>query len=155
MPFMNVPIPDLNAFGLLPAGNHDCTCAEVAAAYAGNDARQLLWNKFEAFIAWVEQQPKPITVLLDGSFTGDKPNPADIDVVVDLSDADAAFSEHWLRVFFTQRAWIKQEFSVDFWVYAPGFPNDLRSFFQYVRPDEALTRGMGVGETKGLLRVTI
>jgi hypothetical protein len=36
---------------------------------------------------------------------------------------------------------------------SPG--NDLRAFFQYLRPEEALTRGLRAGETKGILRIVL
>jgi len=148
-----MPIPDLTPFGVLPVGRHDCTLEEIEAAYTATDHRRALWGDLRGFLAWVDPQPKPTSIYFDGSFTSDKTTPSDIDVVFDLDGCDNATRNHWLIVFATQQPAIKRDYRVDFWVYFPGMPNDLRAFFAYVRPEEAIKRGMGPGDLKGLLRV--
>lgn len=148
-----MPIPNLTPFGVLPAGRHDCTLDEIGAVYTVTDHRQALWADLQGFLAWAAPQPKPASIYFDGSFTSDKTMPSDIDVVFDLDGCDNGTRNHWLIVFATQRLLIKRNYRVDFWVYIPGMPNDLRSFFEYVRPEEAILRGMGPGDLKGLLRV--
>lgn len=148
-----MPIPPLNVFGVLPRGCHDCTLQEISVAYASNAARDILWQGFLAFHAWVQGQPPPTEILVDGSFTSDKELPDDIDVVFDLSACPTVVRDHWITIFMTQAVWLKEQFRVDFWVYFPGAPNDLRAFFEYVRPEEAIRRGMPPGELKGLLRI--
>lgn len=44
---------------------------------------------------------------------------------------------------------------MDFWVYMPGAPRDLRAFFEYVKLEEAVIRGMAPEDLKGLLRVAL
>jgi hypothetical protein len=148
-----MPIPPLNIFGVLPTGRHDCTLQEIAVLYCSNPGRDILWQGFLAFLAWMQAQPPPKEILVDGSFTSDKESPDDIDVVFDLSGCSTDARNHWITIFMTQEAWLKAQFRVDFWVYFPGAPNDLRAFFEYVRPEEAIRRGMPPGELKGLLRI--
>ena len=149
-----MPIPALTPFGVLPVGRHECTFLEVEAAYTLNDHRSRLWADLQRFMRWTANQPQPASIYLDGSFTSDKVLPGDIDVVFDLDGCGQAVQSHWLFVFGTQRAVIKNDYRVDFWVYLPGAANDLRAFFEYVRPEEAIVRGMGPGDLKGLLRVS-
>ncbi len=148
-----MPIPDLTQFGVLPVGRHDCTLDEIEAAYTATAHRRALWADLRGFLTWVAPQPKPTSIYFDSSFTSDKTAPSDVDVVFDLEGCDNATRNHWLIVFATQQSAIKRDYRVDFWVYCPGMPNDLRAFFAYVRPEEALMRGMGPGDLKGLLRV--
>ncbi|WP_455173995.1 DUF6932 family protein [Azospirillum largimobile] len=148
-----MPIPPLTNFGVLPPGRHDCTLAEIEATYTGNAHRLALWADFRNFLAWVAPQPAPTYILIDGSFTGDKAAPKDVDVVFDLSDCNEMAKKHWFFVFMTEQDKIKADFRVDFWVYLPGANRDLRGFFEYVRPEEAIKRGMQPGDRKGLLRV--
>jgi len=89
-----MPIPPLNAFGVLPAGRHDCTLPEIAASYTGNPHRLALWQSFAAFLQWTANQPRPESVLIDGGFTSDKPAPKDIDIVFDLSGCPALAQGH-------------------------------------------------------------
>lgn len=91
---------------------------------------------------------------MDGGFTSDKATPKDVDIVFDLTGCDNAVIGHWFGVFVTQRHDIKRDHRVDFWIYYPGVTaNDLRAYFEYVRQDEALERGMNPTDLKGLLRV--
>lgn len=148
-----MPIPNLTQFGVLPVGRHDCTLVEIEAVYTATEHRRALWADLQGFLAWVHPQPKPTSIYFDGSFTSDKTAPSDIDVVFDLDGCDKATQAHWWLVFATQRDALKRDFRVDFWVYVPGAPRDLRAFFEYVKLEEAVTRGMGPQDLKGLLRV--
>lgn len=148
-----MPIPPLTQFGVLPAGRHDCTLDEIEAVYTLTAHRQALWADLRGFLAWADPQPKPTSIYFDGSFTSDKTTPSDVDVVFDLDGCDNATRNHWWIVFGTQQKIIKRDFRVDFWVYLPGMPTDLRAYFEYVRPEEAILRGMGPSDLKGLLRV--
>lgn len=148
-----MPIPPLNQHGVLPTGFHECTLAEIEAAYTGNAHRQALWIGLTNFLTWTNSQPRPSNILVDGGFTSDKALPKDIDVVFDVSDAEDAVRNHWFFIFGTQRDAIFEQYRVDFWVHYAGAKHDLRAFFQYVRPEEAIVRGMQPGDRKGLLMV--
>lgn len=150
-----MPIPPLPPCGLLPHGVFDCTLADVAATYLWSPHRADLWERFERFLAWVKPQPAVPHLYLDGGFTSDKQHPKDIDVVLDLANVDDATFRHWLVVFATQRTVLAEQFLVDFWVYHPTMANDLRSFFHYIRPEEAQARGLSPNHRKGLLRIAL
>lgn len=150
-----MPIPPLSPNGLLPTGCFDCTLDEVSSHYTWSPRRTELWTGFERFVAWARKGPPVTHIYLDGGFTSDKPHPKDIDVVMDLAGANQQTFLHWLQVFATQRPMLAQDFLVDFWVYHPSMPNDLRAFFQYVRPEEAQARQLKPSDRKGLLRVRL
>ena len=146
-------IPELNVHGVLPVGQYDCSAAEIAVRYSYNHTRTAIWGGFERFIQWASTQPQPSKILVDGSFTSDKDHPRDVDIVFDLDGCALDCQQHWFTVFVQQRVAIKATYSVDFWIYFPGFPKDLRAFFEYLRPEEALARGMGPESRKGLLSI--
>jgi hypothetical protein len=150
-----MPIPALTKRGVLPPGSFDCTRAEVVESFCDGPRRAELWKKFEAFLNEVDADHMPTRLYVDGSFTSDKSEPGDIDVVFDLSECAEEVQNHWLRVQFLEQQRIKAQYAVDFWVYLSGTSNDLRAFFSYVRPEEALRRGMLSDEGKGLLSLIL
>lgn len=150
-----MPIPGLTEQGVLPPGAFDCTRDEVIENFCGSAHRATLWQRFEAFLGEIDDDRKPTRLLLDGSFTSDKIEPRDIDVVFDLSDCSENVKNHWLLVSMLEQERLKAAYSVDFWVYFSGLPNDLRAFFSYVRPEEALRRGMQPDQRKGLLSLVL
>lgn len=150
-----MPVPELTPLGVLPAGCHDCTLDEIQAAYCTNEHRTDLWTQFQAFMEWIATQPPPAHIIVDGGFTSDKAAPKDIDVVFDLSGCPQPVVGHWFGVFITGRAELMATHRVDFWVYHPGSGNDLRAFFEYVKPEEAIIRGMEPGDRKGILRIAL
>ncbi len=148
-------IPQLDGNGVLPPGVYDTTLDEIRLRYATTAHRLNLWN---AFMAFLDQKHRPAgaapILWIDGSYTTDKPNPSDIDVVADLSGtirpvAAATFSL-WL-----EHDEIKRLYSVDFWMRHPTMPNDLAGFFQYVGEKKAVQLGISPKTAKGILRVTI
>ena len=150
-----MPIPGLTEQGVLPPGAFDCTRDEVVESFCGSAHRLSLWQRFEAFLVEVDVGRRPTRLLVDGSFTSDKPIPSDIDVVFDLTTCSEDVQNHWFRIQALEQARLKVAYGVDFWVYFPGLPNDLRTFFSYVRPEEALRRGMQLDQRKGLLSLVL
>ena len=94
-------------------------------------------------------------MLVDGGFTSDKAAPKDIDVVFDLTSCDDNTKRFWFFQYGTMRDYFETQYRVDFWVYIPGANNDLRAFFEYVKPEEAIVRGMQSTDRKGMLRITL
>ena len=45
-----MPIPELDAHGLLPAGVHDCSLEEMTAKFAWNDHRERMVRSFARFL---------------------------------------------------------------------------------------------------------
>ena len=61
-----MPIPAFDKYGLLPAGVHDCTLADVQSQLCWNSHRVTLSQLFQAFLVELRQhinQP----ILLDGN----------------------------------------------------------------------------------------
>ncbi|MBC1182318.1 hypothetical protein HF680_06580 [Brevundimonas sp. WCHBH090558] len=84
----------------------------------------------------------------------DKPIPGDIDLVVDISGCDAPGQAQWLQAWADSHEHVKNTYHVDFYPVVMGQGNDFVAFFQYVRAEEALRRGIGLDVRKGILRVT-
>jgi hypothetical protein len=95
-----MPIPPLNEHGLLPAGLHDCTLAEILEAFGQNrwvvdeasethrevlcPRRRQLFARLEIFLNDLRRVGLPVVVLVNGSFVTAKPDPNDVDLVVVL-----------------------------------------------------------------------
>lgn len=82
-----MPIPDLNADGLLPQGVFDCDLPEVRArfgAFQGSDQRSKLFTRLTDLASAMRQSGMFEALLLDGSFVTAKPAPNDIDLVAVL-----------------------------------------------------------------------
>ena len=82
-----MPIPALNADGLLPAGLFDCSLADVRArfgSFQGIDTRQRLFARLEELVAAMQRSALFELLLIDGSFVTAKPSPNDIDLVAVL-----------------------------------------------------------------------
>jgi len=84
---LSMPIPDLDDDGVLPAGVHDCTLAEVLLCFGTfktTDRRPKLFEKLEALVheAWATGLLGEI--IIDGSFVTAKPDPNDIDLILVL-----------------------------------------------------------------------
>ncbi len=149
-----MPIPPLTAAGFLPVGTHDCTTAEIEASFCTNDTRKTIWAGFVEFLAWIGVQPTPASILIDGSFTTDKQIPRDVDVVIEVSTLAPDEQNAWMKVWSVSHTWAKVKFSTDFYpVVTDG--NDFSAYFQYVKIEDALDRGLPLGGRKGILRLVL
>lgn len=95
-----MPIPNRNEAGLLPVGIHDCTFAELEAAFGQNPwvqdpqsesrrellcpRRSSLCARLQAYLEELRRVGIDAEVLVDGSFVTAKPDPNDIDRIVVL-----------------------------------------------------------------------
>ena len=150
-----MPIPALDARGLLPVGVHQCSLDEIRAAFCWNPHRTRLLDGLEDFIA---QRWSPLNIQadlwIDGSFTRRKDLPDDIDVVADVSHvADADMLPVILLHY--ANASNKADFHVDFWFRHPMYPYDLAAFFQYTGLKAAAELSLDAKHPKGILKVTL
>ena len=147
-----MPIPTLEANGLLPTGIHDCSLADISAQFTWNDHRTGLFSRFIRFLE-VELKPQfSYPIFFDGSFVTDKELPDDTDVVLDLA---LASDEHkWRALVFmsTHQQRIMEVYRVHFWINFPG-ANDFAAFFQYVGVKTASSKGLNPLHLKGILKV--
>lgn len=148
-------IPQFTEFGILPAGVHECSLHEAEVFLSTNEPRSTIWQGLAGFLEWAEALPNPSAILLDGSYVTDKIAPNDVDVVVDLTGCADDEMQIWTAMWAAHRAYVKDVFSVDFYPAVAGVGNDFSAFFQYVRIDEALRRGMSPDLRKGILRLAL
>jgi hypothetical protein len=148
-----MPVPDFTPQGLLPAGVHQWSMAEAAAALCTSDHRTNIWTGLEGFVVWAKALAGPTVLYVDGSYVTDKAVPNDVDVVVDISGCDAQGQAQWARAWGSSHQHVKTTYHVDFYPVVLGQGNDFVAFFQYVRAEEALRRGIGLDVRKGILRV--
>ena len=148
-------IPQFTEFGILPAGVHDCSLQEAEAFLATSEPRSEIWQGLAGFLEWARVLPNPSAILVDGSYVTDKVAPNDVDVVVDLTGCAVADMQAWTDRWAAERDYVKVTFAVDFYPMVAGLGNDFAAFFQYVRIDEALRRGMSPEQRKGILRLAV
>lgn len=153
-----MPIPPLELSGLLPPGVHDCTIEEIRSAFVEHQSqrRSGLFAGMQRFLTLIKQIGCFEAAYIDGSFVTDKPEPFDVDVVLELPPPSPA---HVIllqinRVFDSE--FVFREFGVHVWAYVRGLPqNDFRAFFQYVRVEEAGARGLPPETRKGILKLEL
>ncbi len=154
-----LPIPPFTSHGILPIGIHDCTLSEIEGVFVYNERRRRIWDGFQRYYRRIEPVSELDLLYLDGSFVTDWEQPSDIDVVIEYPD-DATF----LRLiaahrFLKDRVFVKSSYRVDMLPCLPVLPpgvNDLREYFQYVKLEDAIRRGLSPSQArKGILRVSI
>ena len=147
-----MPIPSLESNGLLPAGIHECSLADISEQFTWNAHRSGLFTRFVSFLD-AELKPKfPYPVYFDGSFVTDKELPDDTDVVLDLGPATAEHKWHALMFMRTHQQRIMEVYRVHFWINFPG-DNNFVEFFQYVGVKTASAKGLNPLHLKGILKV--
>lgn len=147
-----MPIPALTDQGLLPAGRHPCSFAEIPPVFCWNTHRTQLWEGFEEFWGWYRPQRWSGQIYLNGGFVTDKPEPEDIDMVTDLAGLSEADQMQALLFMSKNQNFIFEKYKVHFWFNFPGF-NDFASFFQYAGVKTAAIKGIDAKHPKGILRI--
>jgi len=147
-----VPVPGLDERGLLPVGVHVCTLDEVRAAFCWDDHRSGLWANLGQFLTVLAAERMVYPICVDGSFTTDKIQPSDIDLVHDLSAASEEAQIKGILWFARRREEFKKRFNVD---YCPNLPHncDFQAFFQYVGTKTGHAKNLDHKALRGLLRV--
>lgn len=145
----SVAIPSLTPEGLLPAGVHTCSIAEIEDRFGRfnrSDRRIGLTAKFREFIEELKSTCLVTWVAVDGSYVTDKAEPDDIDLVVAL-EPNHDFSQELAPAHYNaiSRRRVKRRYGFDVLV-APEDSAAIQShlaFFQRTRD----------GRVKGILKV--
>ncbi|MCC7247384.1 MAG: hypothetical protein IT473_02050 [Lysobacter sp.] len=150
-----MPVPSFDDIGLLPAGIHDVSFAEIETAMCWNSHRQALWLDFRRFLQERCQLlvAAGVPFLIDGSFVRRKEFPSDIDLVIDVTGCSDEIVGVGLLLRFNHRL-IKAEYHVDQYLRHPTLLNDLSSFFQYAGDKCAVEMHIDPKHPKGILRAT-
>jgi len=151
-----MPIPQFNEYGLLPSGIFNCNEKEILERYClSNINRNQIWKLFKQFLSIPTPFSLPDHIFIDGGFTSDKPITLDIDVVMDISHLDHFSAYTAIGWWSAQRQDFKADYKVDLWLKHNLISNNLIDFFQYVKAEEALAKGISKGFKKGLLKLVL
>jgi len=147
-----VPIPDLDADGLLPAGVHDCTIDEVAQRFGQfkrSDRRVVLVQQLRDYCSELKGVTVARFIVLDGSFVTDKEEPEDIDILLALREG-IDFSQDFAPTDYNaiSKRKVRTRYKFDLLVAPEGTTaySEHLAFFAQVRGRPQLQ--------KGLLKVT-
>jgi hypothetical protein len=150
-----VPISQLDPTGLLPAGVHVATLPEIGLTFGSQNARRIdLFDKLRALVAFANGFGLFTALYVDGSFTTDKAVPGDIDAVLEIP-RNALLGLLLLPNALTilDSVEIKATYEIDLFINYP--PPGMVSFFQSLRPAEALARQLPPDHTRGILKVDL
>jgi hypothetical protein len=123
-----------------------------------NDKRREIWKGFSSFLNIIRPIQGLDLVYIDGSFVTDNEEPNDIDVVIEYPDFNTLVRLQNDHFILSDRKHAKKTYKVDMFPFLPQLSagaNDLREFFQYLRPQEALDRGLPLGSQKGILKLSM
>jgi hypothetical protein len=142
-----MPIPSL-IDGFLPPGVHDCTIEELEdrfGRFQTRDVRCKLLVRLKAFLAASNACEFTSAVIVDGSFTTDKDEPNDIDVlfiVKQSHDLRAPLQPYEYNV--VSRRQVRKLYGFDLLVAQEGTPQvaEYIAFFAQIRGDAVRRKGM-------------
>lgn len=123
-----------------------------------NERRRSIWRGFLEFHHLLKPVSELDLMYVDGGFVTNNELPKDVDVVIEFPDAATFLRLRAAHRFLGDRTYVQDTYKVDMLPCLPVLPpgvNDLREFFQYVRTEDALRRGLPVGAKKGILRISI
>ena len=140
---------------MLPPGIHLAAVGEgQGAVRAAHQRRAELIAKLGEFLVLVRSFDVFTMIFVDGSFVTDKADPGDIDVVLVLPRANIPrLLQHPSAAQIVDSSRIKQIYEVDLFI-QPS-PHGMVDFFQLLRPDEAIRRGVPPDMSRGILEVAL
>ena len=148
---MPIPLPDEDGF--LPAGVHDCSLDEIKTrfgSYQRSDRRPQLFARLEAFLSEAKASRLVVSVVVDGSFVTDKPEPNDIDLIAVVAPSHsfaADLSPGEYSVLSKRRVFRRHGFDL----LVAG--DDSEEYRRYVRFYQQIR--FEPGRTKGILRIKL
>lgn len=151
-----MPIPPLDARGLLPGGCHAGTFAEIESKFLFNLHRQWLYTEVKRFTnSELVANASGLRLILGGSFFSDKEQPADIEATVYLPAAEIGSRLRLMSLSSpAENDRIKSTYRADFYVSleVQGC-SDFGAFFQYVGPKSAHEKGLNEKDARGIVEV--
>ena len=150
-----VPIPALDPNGMLPAGVHGTTLPDIELAFGLQTPRRVdLFEKLGRFVGVAQGFALFAALYVDGSFVTDKPDPRDIDAVLEMPRNNlAGLLAHPNRLAILDGAAVKAAYEVHLFIQPPPLP--MVDFFQAIRPAEALARRVPANHMRGILKVDL
>ncbi|MCE0485148.1 MAG: hypothetical protein LV479_13040 [Methylacidiphilales bacterium] len=152
-------LPPFGYHGCLPEGVHETTLDQMRERFVINPKRTYLWERLEKFLHWATTTEKFSHAYIDGGFITSKPNPEDIDVILQTRAHYGPEAFGAMEPFFAEGIdTIYEKYSVHLHFWCEGFPgglSDFRRFFQYLRPQDAAPYGLREGTKKGIVRIKL
>ena len=150
----SVPIPDLTTAGLLPAGIHPATLQEVEVTFGSKtETRGHLYANLCELLQLARSFQMFTSVIIDGSFVTDKTNPSDIDVVLILPALQLKEFMGRSDYLELENERVKERFNIDLFI-EPDLDGMAR-FFQNLKTEDALQRGVSPRHLRGVVEVTL
>ena len=149
-------IPPMTSAGLLPPGVHDATLAEVELTFGSRNERRIeLFQKMTQFLNLARGFGLFQAIVTDGSFVTDKDTPGDIDAVLLLAAADLKkLVVHPDRRQILDQEAVKTQYEIHLFL-DPLPAGPWTSFFQRLKPADALARKLPPTARRGVLKVTL
>jgi hypothetical protein len=143
-----MPIPALDADGLLPVGIHTCDLQEIKISFGGftdSSRRPDLFQRLVKYVADVRSAGIAESIVINGSFVTAKPDSNDIDLILVLKSAhdfDADLNATAYNVISKRR--VNRQFGFDLLVARSLSPEFARwiEFFQQVRLEPGRQKGI-------------
>jgi Family of unknown function (DUF6932) len=142
----------------LPLGIHDCELSEIEKVFVhDNRQRKEIWRGFQALLELVRPISELNVIYIDGGFVTDNAHPNDVDIVIEYPDKATRRrlrEDHW---FLRQRSKVLDIHLVDVLGCLLNEPpqSSMVEFFQFLRIDDAIKRGLPAGARKGILKITL
>jgi hypothetical protein len=152
-----MPIPPLDARGLLPPGLHVADLESIPPIFCANGHRWRLWDAaldgLDLLCPRATGAPgvRP-SLVLAGSFFSDKAMPEDVEAtLVFPANTPASVCWNWTLQLPALHAMLKRDYALDFYPSLPG-NNDFSLFFQYVGPKTAQAKGLAEKDPRGAIQ---
>jgi hypothetical protein len=152
-------LPPFNYHGYLPEGVHDTTIEAMRERFVINPQRGVLWGHFLDFLKRAVDTGSFSHAYINGGFITNKANPQDIDLILQTRVPYGPEAFKAMEPFFAEGLdKIRTNCFVHLHFWCEGFPgglSDFRSFFQYLRPQDAAPLGLKEGAKKGIVRIKL
>ena len=149
-----VAIPNLTSAGLLPTGIHLATLHEVELTFGrGTDTRIRLYENLRAFLELARSFQMFTSIVIDGSFVTNEPDPSDVGVVLILPGPQLKRLMKHSDYLKLENAAIRERFAIDLFI-DPDLEG-MATFFQRLKIEDALQRGVPPRHLRGVVQVAL
>lgn len=147
-------IPNLTSAGLLPTGIHLATLQEVEFVFGREtDTRIRLYENLCAFLELARSFQMFTSIVIDGSFVTNEPDPSDVDVVLILPGLQLKRLMKHSDYLKLENTTVRELFAIDLFI-DPDLEG-MATFFQRLKIEDALQRGVTPRHLRGVVQVAL
>jgi hypothetical protein len=135
-----------------------CNLSEIEAVFVHNEQRQKIWRGFIRYCDRLRPVNELDVLYVDGGFVTDNELPKDVDVIIEYPDMATFIRLATAHRYLRDRKFVKSAYWVDMLQWLPVLPpgaDDMKEYFQLLRPEDALRRGLPAGSRKGILQLSL